>query len=81
MAITDILPWTVSLKHDINLVFDRSVEIHFSKSLGLISGTIFNDLSQFLRLISRQFDPDWIRMVQGTWKIEAWGVGGRGGGR
>ena len=37
--------------HNNSLNFDGSVKTHFSKSLGLISGTIFDKFTEFLRQI------------------------------
>ena len=50
-VITDISPQTVPRKTIVILLFSESVELHFSKSLGLSFGTIFGKLTYFLRQI------------------------------
>ena len=43
---------------DKNSVFDKSDESDFFKSLGLISETIFDNLTEFRQQIQYKFDPD-----------------------
>ena len=69
-VITVILPQTIWLQTPIKVQFlTKVLKVKSSKSLGLISGTTFDDFPQFLRQFRWKINPDWTGMDPGTQKL------------